>query len=143
MLQLIDSILFLFLQPSKVWLRHNREWKGTLLILEGVNIIKTIVDASMNEITLWCATIGCLLFACAMMIEAYDNWKSKNRYYSLGICFVAIVCVLVIGISWSNVGPGETRYVVTVEDSVNFNEFCDKYEIIERNGSEYIVREVG
>lgn len=35
----------------------------------------------------------------------------------------------------------ETRYQVTVDDSVSMNEFQDKYEIIEVEGKIYTVRE--
>lgn len=35
----------------------------------------------------------------------------------------------------------ETRYQVTIDDSVSMNEFQDKYEIIEVEGKIYTVRE--
>ena len=112
--------------------------------MEGVNIVQTIIDTGTNSTALWYTTIGMILFACAMLMDSYNSWVSnKSRLYAYGVCCVAVVCFVVIGLAWRDGTPGETRYIVTVDDSVNFNEFCSKYEIIERNGSMYIVREIG
>lgn len=63
-----------------------------------------------------------------------DSWK-KPAF--LVICVIlTIVCGCLIPED-----KYETRYQVTVDDSVSMNEFQDKYEIIEMEGKIYTVRE--
>jgi hypothetical protein len=78
-----------------------------------------------------------------MVIDAYNNWNAKQPIYSFGLCCVALVCFIVIGIVWSDNSANETKYIVSVDDSVSFNEFQKMYEIIDRNGENYVVRLVG
>ena len=52
------------------------------------------------------------------------------------LCFAAGVCTGLFG-PYKN----EIYYQVTISDEVNFNEFNEKYEIIEQNGLIYTIRE--
>ena len=63
-----------------------------------------------------------------------DSWK---EFAILIICVIlAIVCGCLIPED-----KYETRYQVTVDNSVSMNEFQNKYEIIEVEGKIYTVRE--
>lgn len=79
-------------------------------------------------------------FAAAVVIllsllkDGCDSWK--------GPVFL-IICVI-LSIVCGCLTPKEkheTRYQVTVDDSVSMNEFQDKYEIIEIEGKIYTVKE--
>lgn len=63
-----------------------------------------------------------------------DSWK--------GFTFL-IVCIALTIVSGYLITEDkyETRYQVTMDDSVSMNEFQDKYEIIEVEGKIYTVRE--
>ena len=70
----------------------------------------------------------------ALLKYGYDSWK---EFAILVVCVVLfIVCGCLIPED-----KYETRYQVTVDDSVSMNEFQNKYEIIEVEGKIYTVRE--
>lgn len=108
--------------------------------MEGVNIVQTIVDEGLNISSLWCVVVGCLMFASVMIIEVMEAWNSRQHSYCIGMCVVVLVCFLTIFLAWNDSTPEKAKYVVTVDNSVNFNEFLGKYEIIEKNGEMYTVR---
>lgn len=62
-----------------------------------------------------------------------DSWKG------FALLIVCIALTIVSGCLITE-DKYETRYQVTVDDSVSMNEFQDKYEIIEVEGKIYTVR---
>jgi hypothetical protein len=110
--------------------------------MEGVTIIDTIVHNSLNSSSFWCIAIGCLIFACATLLEMCHQFKHKHYAYVAGLCSVIAACVLVVGMAWHDSAFKEIKYIVTVDDTVNFNEFCNHYEIVSREGEQYVVKEV-
>lgn len=70
----------------------------------------------------------------ALVKYGYDSWK---EFAILVVCVVLfIVCGCLVPED-----KYETRYQVTVDDSVSMNEFQNKYEIIEVEGKIYTIRE--
>ena len=70
----------------------------------------------------------------ALLKHGCDSWK---EFAILVICVaLAIVCGCLIPED-----KYETRYQVTVDNSVSMNEFQNKYEIIEVEGKIYTVKE--
>lgn len=62
----------------------------------------------------------------------------------IGACiFIFLLTLLVFGFGICIFAPKELtpRYQVIVEDDVSFNEFLDKYKIIDQNGLIYTVEE--
>ena len=66
-----------------------------------------------------------------------------DDYSSISTAIFAIVVGALAVIFFCNIPEKnyETRYQVTVDDSVSMNEFQNKYEIIEVEGKIYTVRE--
>lgn len=66
-----------------------------------------------------------------------------DGYSSISTAIFAIVAGTLAVILFCNIPEKnyETRYQVTVDDSVSMNEFQNKYEIIEVEGKIYTVRE--
>ena len=54
-----------------------------------------------------------------------------------------MLCVWVFGLGVGAFAPRETtpRYQIIIDDEAKFNEFTNKYEIIEQNGLIYTVEE--
>ena len=70
----------------------------------------------------------------ALLKYGCDSWK---EFAILVVCVVLfIVCGCLIPED-----KYETRYQVTIDDSVSINEFQNKYEIIEVEGKIYTIRE--
>lgn len=80
--------------------------------------------------------VGC--FIAVLTDDSANGW----------VCFIAgsIIGGLILGASMgANLGEPieyETHYKVTVSDEVPMNEFLERYEIIDRDGKIYTVREV-
>lgn len=111
-------------------------------MMQGVQIInKTIHEGSVLspwfEIGLGLCFIG-LLGAAITAILA--NPKRPLVYVIFFGGFLALFCSSFVIGSFS---PREeiTRYYVIVSDEVNFNEFMDKYKIIDQDGLIYTVEE--
>lgn len=111
-------------------------------MMQGVQIInQTIHEGSVLspwfEIGLGLCFIGLLgAFITAMLA----NPKRPLAYaIFLGVFLTLFYSSFVIGLF----SPREeiTRYCVVVSDEVNFNEFMDKYKIIDQDGCIYTVEE--
>jgi hypothetical protein len=90
-------------------------------------------------ITLLC--IGVLAFYRYM----YKNWcKSKRNRILMHVCSLAIIVMLVV--SWaiqiSKYNTTHYEYTIEVDNSVYFNDFFDRYEIVSVDGDRYRVKEI-
>ena len=116
--------------------------------MTGVEILATeevvCAWASWN----WLAFLGGVIIAMLVFLLVGILVGSIEGSETGWICFIAgsIIGGLVLGISMgTNLGEPieyETHYKVTISDEVSMNEFLERYEIIDRDGKIYTVREV-
>ena len=83
-----------------------------------------------------------LAIAATIFIFRQQHKYVKPCYHEL----IFVVCILVVFITGFCVLLKEYRdthieYTVTVDDSVSFNDFHEKYEIVSVDGNEYRVKE--
>lgn len=86
-------------------------------------------------------SILCVWFLAAAIVSLFILLKNKCNSWKE---FVILVIGGALSIICGCLIPEykyETRYQVTVDNSVSMNEFQDKYEIIEVEGKIYTVRE--
>ena len=110
-------------------------------MMQGVQILnQTVHEGSVLspwfEIGLGLCFIGILgAFITAMLA----NPERPLTYAILGIFLTLFCSSFMIG----SFSPREeiTRYCIIVNDEVNFNEFMDKYKIIDQDGYIYTVEE--
>lgn len=108
--------------------------------MNGVIILNSY-ESLTNFGSILLISILCAWFLAAAIVALFallkygcDSWK---EFAILVVCVVLfIVCGCLIP-----EGKYETRYQVTVDNSVSMNEFQNKYEIIEVEGKIYTVRE--
>lgn len=87
----------------------------------------------MNVLCVW-SFAAAVVILLSLLKCGCDSWKEPAF---LIICVIlTIICGCLIPKD-----EYETRYQVTVDDSVSMNEFQDKYEIIEIEGKIYTVKE--
>lgn len=108
--------------------------------MEGVKIIETIVENGMPVSSVLCVAFACLFVAFVAISDMLSTWKTKHHGYALGMVSVVVISILTIGLAWHDNTSKRVSYIVTVDNSVNFNEFINKYEIVARNGEKYTVR---
>lgn len=85
---------------------------------------------------------GCVFTALAI---ALSYLFIVDNYFSISTAICAIAAEALAVIFFCNIPEKnyETRYQVTIDDSVSMNEFQSKYEIIEIEGKIYTIRERG
>lgn len=109
--------------------------------MQGVQILNEFIHegavvAPWFGIGLSCCIVG-VVGAC--IVSSIDKIPKEIQSHILVIMFF----VFGFGIGVGIFAPREStpRYQVIVEDDVNFNEFLDKYKIIDQNGLIYTVEE--
>ena len=108
--------------------------------MEGVTILNSY-ESLTNFGSILLMSILCTWFLAVAIVALFallkygcDSWK---EFAILVVCVVLfIVCGCLIPED-----KYETRYQVTVDNSVSMNEFQNKYEVIEVEGKIYTVRE--
>ena len=113
--------------------------------MEGVVVLKAI---EIIEVQDW--VIYALFFSLAIAIASVIVMEFiHNKHIIIPTCtaMLSIVCIVVF---WAMIGikrpikhTNEYEYVVRVDNSVNFNEFYERYEILnkEEYSNVYTVRE--
>ena len=108
--------------------------------MEGVIILNSY-ECLTNPSSIFLYFVwGCVFTALALALSylfVIDNYSSTST------AIFAIVAGALAVIFFCNIPEKnyETRYQVTIDDSVIMNEFQSKYEIIEVEGKIYTVRE--
>lgn len=108
--------------------------------MEGITILNTITETAWADITgiifIACMVIGLITSLIALLLIE-DYFKAASYTISLSVfCFIV---ALIIGIF----GPKReyTTYQTLIGDNVSMNEFYDKYEIINKQGDIYLIKE--
>ena len=115
--------------------------------MSGVEILNqtTVYETDMHWwILILCASIGLLI---GLAISIY-NWVQYGFEASFILLTVAVTVVGAwIGFLFVFLTEHKTdtvdyiEYKVTISDEVNFNNFSDKYEILDQEGKIYTVKE--
>lgn len=115
--------------------------------MEGITIINTIpIYAAANT---WMITVAmsCILAAFVIAILGYIFQHYAIFTVLLVACLALLLtCVVFIAIHAfsDNINTDEIekyQYEVLVDDSVRFNDFNDKYEVVDHRGEIYIIEE--
>ena len=83
------------------------------------------------------------MFAIKAFID-YDSIKDAIvnfvLFLLLGVC-IGVATSMIVSLAQNNRRYVETRYEVTIDDSVSMKEFAEKYEIIEERGKIFVIKE--
>lgn len=108
--------------------------------MNGVTILNSY-EYLTNFGSILLMSILCVWFLAAAIILLFILLKNKcNSWKEFVILVIGVTLSIICGCLIPE-EKLETRYQVTVDDSVSMNEFQDKYEIIEVEGKIYTVRE--
>jgi Ca2+/H+ antiporter len=109
----------------------------------------TIIEEHLCRVVELRSLIGIGIFMTLMCgaIIAFYRWASKNCDNSskkaARVCSILIIILYVITLAVQiyNYNRTHMEYTVTVDDSVSFNDFHEKYEIVSVDRNEYRVKE--
>ena len=117
--------------------------------MEGI----TIVEEHLCRVVELPALIGIGIFITLLFVGIlllykllwkYDLVvKDKKEKITTIVCSILLVVMYIVCwvVQISNYNKTHMEYTVTIDDSVNFNDFHAKYEIVSVNGNEYRVVE--
>ena len=113
--------------------------------MEGVVVLKAIEIIEVQDWVIYAMLFSIVTAIASIIIMHFI--RDKYVYIPACVGLLSVVCVIVI---WVMVGikrpikhTNEYEYVVRVDNSVNFNEFYERYEILnkEEYSNVYTVRE--
>lgn len=107
--------------------------------MEGITILNEIQKTAAPE---WMAVLGlilCFLGFISIMIYAVSQ-KIVSAIISIVILIIITIWIIYFCIA-SLIIYDHTEYKVIIDDSVNFNEFNEKYEIVDTDGKIYTIKE--
>ena len=111
--------------------------------MPGVEILDTTVhyvrEFSFVAFLAPIIVIGLVGFICCL--RGGDFWDGLDGLLIGAMVGLFFGCMLTICTSKKTDTIDYVEYKVTVSDEVNFNEFHDKYQIIDKEGKIYTVRE--
>ena len=119
-----------------------------MVIVEGVTILnqfEVVTKTVFNWPAFWTGVligVGISLIIATAVGLIEEEWSAF--FFSLIICSISATSIsgpVAGGALCREPVEYETRYEVSVDQTVNMQEFMDKYEIIDTRGSIYTVRE--
>ena len=113
--------------------------------MSGVEIL-----ASTEVVAKWAFnwtyfSIGCVITVVLALLFGFIT----HVYINLGDAIGVAVGVILLGLFFSWMAGDceklpveyETHYTVTISESVNYNEFIEKYEVVDQHGKLFTIRE--
>lgn len=117
--------------------------------MEGITILneEEITELIYNPMPLIILTIIGAIIGIVVAIKSFiDSGGIKNAigifvaFLGLGVS-IGVATSMIVSLSQNNRRYVETRYEVTIDDSVYMKEFVEKYEIIEERGEIFVIKE--
>lgn len=116
--------------------------------MKGINVLNTyeIVNPEWDD-KMFPAAVFAFITLCGIALIIYmlkDKEQLKQAVVPslIGILFTLVSMVVSIyGFTHLPHNKYQTRYDVTIDDSVNFNEFNDRYTVVKQEGLIYTIYE--
>lgn len=113
--------------------------------MDGITIHAEHVYRATSVFTAVIATVFLLFIAALTVYNTVIAFKTKSSSKWVALIFSIIsiiVTVVALMIAIVETQIIRTELIVTIDDSVGFNEFNERYEIISKDGSLYTIREL-
>lgn len=116
-------------------------------MLDGLTVVNTVYGIVGYTHGITFEGILCFILSCIFTLVLISSiiMGVTEKYIPIGVCLVILILT---SLSWGGVYYEYTHKpiwgnlpVVTVNDSVNFNDFMNRYEIIKQEGQLYTIRE--
>lgn len=115
--------------------------------MKGITIVEEHLCrvTEMSELLVICIFFT-LLCAGILAIHRFQYKHSDSRGLSILIIVcstvVVILCIVKCALQICNYNKTYYEYTIEVDDSVSFNDFFDRYEIVSVDGDRYRVKEI-
>lgn len=111
-------------------------------MMDGITVLSQNEIMDIPTWTLVITMIGIITFAISLIIALNVNQEIIETIFGIiSICFFILFIVGICCMCFVEIGTGEYTYKVTISDEVNFVEFNNKYEVIDKDGLIYTIKE--
>lgn len=110
--------------------------------IPGVEVLnKTeLMDYSPNDTAIFIAIIAVVVAVISFLVS-WCIQEEAGMIISLVAAFVAVTALFIGNFAFPDKTPtGYYKYEVLIDDSVNLNQICNDYEIIDTRGKIYIIK---
>lgn len=110
--------------------------------MEGVTLLHQFTTGGPSIVGIVLCGILALAFLSLAVWGIVMKWRYKNKTWKWKEVIACLVATLVFlgGIAWTLSWDYETHFKVTVDETVPYVAFTEKFEVISREGSIYTVR---
>lgn len=106
-------------------------------MIDGITILNNVTISKFNPIPWLCVLIGLLLFAFIIIYIKSDKFDKKDALIVWCAIFGIALILLVADIRFSKVDAIQC----TIDDDVSINEVYDNYDVIDKQGEIWTLRE--
>ena len=105
-------------------------------MIDGITVLNNVIVSDFNPIPWLIVLIGLLLFA-FIVVYTFNGLDRRNGIICWCGMFAIVLILLVADIRYSKVDAIQC----TIEDYVSINEVYDKYDVIDKQGEIWTLRE--
>ena len=105
-------------------------------MIDGITVLNNVIVSDFNPVPWLIVLIGLLLFAYIIIYMEFDEVKKCICVIWCGMFAIALLC-LVADIRYSRTDAIQC----TIEDNVSINEVYDNYDVIDKQGEIWTLRE--
>ena len=107
-------------------------------MIDGITVLNNVIVSDFNPVPWLCLFIGLLFVALIITYIKLDDFDKKNL---LGVWWCGIFALALI-LLIANIRLSRTDAIqCTIEDNVSINEVYDKYDVIDKQGEIWTLRE--
>lgn len=117
-------------------------------MLKGINVLNMydVVSSEYHEVIFPAVAFTCIAVALIIIIIyiLLDSKQKRDAFVPCAICgFLLFISMFasIYGFTHLPENKYQTRYEVTINDDVNFNEFRSKYQVVKQEGLIYTIVE--
>lgn len=110
--------------------------------MEGVTLLHQFTTGGPSIFSIVLCGILALAFLSLAVWGIVMKWRYKNKTWKWKEIIACLIATLVFlgGIAWTLSWDYETHFKVTIDETVPYVAFTEKFEVISREGSIYTVR---
>lgn len=110
--------------------------------MEGVTLLHQFTTGGPSIFSIVLCGILALAFLSLAVWGIVMKWRYKNKTWKWKEVIACLIATLVFlgGIAWTLSWDYETHFKVTIDETVPYVAFTEKFEVISREGSIYTVR---
>ena len=110
------------------------------MMMDGITVLSQETVSTLS-VAIPLGIISLLLFIVSFVLTIKLFCDGEDGIAMLSIISTVAALILVVVCTIDAFDPPETTYKVTIDETVSFQEFSERYEIVEQDGLIYTIKE--